>query len=303
MSHTAVHPPISPDMNQFHSRFTFRGRIIFDSAHRIGAERSLAVDAPDLPVLRTVDGRPYIPGASFKGAWRSYTEAVLRTVQAQPGSATNLSCLSIGKPDKLDADNPEKGRCLTQNEVRDLKEWYRRPENRTQLAELDEKLRQGSCWVCRVFGNGWLAAKLLIKDLMIDETTFLRTEVRDGVAIDRDTMRAADGFKYRFETVPVGAAFGLEIVVENASEAELGLVMVGLKAFEAGDILLGGAKSRGLGWCHLEPQWTQSQYVSAQNLLTHLLGERRAAYLSDAAAADQTQKWLHAFRTAIAKGD
>lgn len=56
-----------PDMQRFTSRLHYRGRLVFTSAHRIGAERSLDVTAPDLPVLRTQDGRPYIPDPPSKG--------------------------------------------------------------------------------------------------------------------------------------------------------------------------------------------------------------------------------------------
>ncbi len=88
------------DMSAFSSRFHYRGQLVFDSAHRIGAEQSLAADAPNLPILRTVDGRPYIPGSSFKGAWRAYTESILRTLQAQPGFASNLTCEPLAEEDR-----------------------------------------------------------------------------------------------------------------------------------------------------------------------------------------------------------
>jgi CRISPR-associated protein Csm3 len=269
----------SPDMSRFASRLHYHGRLVFDSAHRIGAERSMAVDAPDLPVLRTEDGRPYIPGSSFKGAWRSYTESVLRTIEAQVG-ATNLACIIT----------IEEERCLPVKRVRELKSNSKRT-----AAEIDSDIRQASCWACRVFGNLWLASKVLVKDLMIDESRFRRTELRDGVGIDRDSGRAGDGLKYQFEAVPVGAEFGLEILVENASPAELGVAMLGLKAFERGEVPLGGAKSRGLGWCHIEPAWEKSRYVRPDNLLDYLLGAEQQAAVHDGDAG----QWLQAFRQAI----
>jgi CRISPR-associated protein Csm3 len=273
-----------PDMLTFTSRLHFRGALIFDSAHRIGAERSLAVDAPDLPVLRTVEGLPYIPGSSLKGAWRSYTEAILRTLQGAGGK--RLACNPITR----EADSAE--RCLPQSRVKALKERYRQDQDR-----LDAVLREESCLACRVFGNGHLAAKLLIKDLMIQPATFYRTEVRDGVAIDRDSARAADGFKYQFETVPAGAAFDLEVVVENASDAELGAALLGLRALERGDILLGGAKSRGLGWCRLESHWDKSDYVTAENLLDYALRAPDAP--ATGVSNEQIEAWLAAFATAL----
>ena len=272
--------PLSPDMSAFTSRLRLAGTLVFDSAHRIGAERSLAVDAPDLPILRTVDGRPYIPGSSLKGAWRAYTESVLRALEEKEQvTADNLACLITTEP------------CLPDEKVKEIKQ-----ERGLEKPEQDEALREASCWTCRVFGNTALASKVLIKDLMVREGTFFRTEERDGVAIDRDAGRAAPGQLYQYEVVPAGAAFELEVVVENGSRPELGLVMIGLRAFERGDVLVGGAKSRGLGWCRVEPAWNDSYYVAPDNLLDYLLGDEEATALADDSAAGE---WLKALRKAL----
>lgn len=282
-----------PDMSRFTSRWHYRGYLVFNSAHRIGAARSLAVDLPDLPVLRTVGGQPYIPGSSFKGAWRSYTEAILRTWQEQPGMReTNLACLVVGKPVQRPQPDPDQGRCLTQGEVTAYKKTIAQP------AELDRLLREKSCLTCRVFGNSWLAAKVLVKDFYLNEnrTPAWQTEVRDGVAIDRDALRAADGQKYQFEAVASGVVFDAEIMVENASPEELGVVMLGLEAFARGDILLGGARSRGLGWCRLEHDWTQSRYVGAPDLFNYLLGGDTEPKQT---GQTQYQGWLNSLRQTL----
>jgi CRISPR-associated RAMP protein (TIGR02581 family) len=320
------------DLSTFISRLHVRGRLAFDSALRIGASRSLAVDEPDLPVLRAADGRPYIPGSSLKGALRSYTESVLRTLQARPDlSDHNLACLSVGKPQSRPPENVAPDLCLTQAEVSALKrispdEWLtardiprvlraRLPDAtqiKTDIAQwgkqavLDRILRDLSCWSCRVFGASWLASKVLVKDLPLDEETFDRTEVRDGVAIDRDTGRAADRAKYQFEVVPAGATFHLDILVENGTEAELGLLWLGVKAFEEGYILMGGAKSRGLGWCGLTLDWAGSRYVTAETLLDDLLppahDESSSNQSPESAQQDlsaQPRRWVEAFFQAI----
>src|SRR2546430_289839 len=74
--------------------------------------------------------------------------------------------------------------------------------------------------------------------------------VRD--AIDRDTGTAAAKKLYDFEVVPAGMRFKCEIVVENAADWELGLLMIGLRPFELGEASLGGARSRGLGSVKIE---------------------------------------------------
>lgn len=307
------------DLSTFTSRLHFQGRLKLISALRVGAQQSQAVDEPDLPVLRDAAGLPYIPGSSFKGALRSYVESVARALQAQPDvQDRNLACLVVGKDKQR---FPDDATCLVQNEVTILKKmspetWREAREVQALLprlpdqatlqdlvsrhgrdAVLDQTLRSLSCWTCRLFGAPWLASKVLIKDLyVLNPEQFAGTQIRDGVAIDRDTGRAGSGLKYQFEAVPADAGFGLELLVENATEAELGLLWLGMSAFERGEVLLGGAKSRGLGWCKLTPDWPASRYFSASNLLDTLLG---ATPESAADLSQQPRTWIAAFACAI----
>jgi CRISPR-associated RAMP protein (TIGR02581 family) len=110
---------------------------------------------------------------------------------------------------------------------------------------------QGSCRVCRVFGSPGLASKVQIPDLTLAEEWLGRYQLRYGVSIDRDTETAAEGRLYTSEAVPAGTAFQCEVIVENGSAADQGLVLLGLKAFERGLVTLGGAGSRGLGQVEL----------------------------------------------------
>lgn len=295
----------------------------FETALRIGASRSTQVDEPDLPVLRDALGRPYIPGSSFKGALRSYTEAVLRTLQARPEvSDKNLACLSVGKPARRPAGEEPPHVCLHQNEVDGLKsalgsdppDWSKLPEALRQRlpgeedlkaqarrssseATLDRALRDLSCWACRVFGAQWLAAKALLRDLPLQHEQDWPREVRNGVAIDRDAGRAFPGQLYDLEVLPAGATFDLEILIENATPQELGLLWLGLGAFERGEIPLGGARSRGLGWCRLEPDWSHSQYIDASNLLDSLFSPERLRGAEQ--LGSQPALWVRAFGEAI----
>jgi hypothetical protein len=231
----------------------------------------------------------------------------------------------VGKPLNRPENDPQPGLCLTQGEVGALKAmppiaWHGADKLPTALkaklpgatqvqedvgrqgtgAVLDRALRDLSCWTCRIFGSSWLASKVLIKDLMLDEGSFYRTEIRDGVGIDRDSGRAADGFKYQFEVVPVGTAFSLEVLVENATEAELGLLWLGIHAFEQGQVLMGGARSRGLGWCRLLLTPEECEYVTAGTLLDALLPPAQGPAPATQLHLDaQPRHWIEAFFEAI----
>jgi CRISPR/Cas system CSM-associated protein Csm3 (group 7 of RAMP superfamily) len=124
-------------------------------------------------------------------------------------------------------------------------------------------LRKLSCWACRLFGAPWLAGKIQVKDLYLpaDWALLVEPAVRDGVAVDRDKGSAAPKQKYTYEVVPKATPFSVEILIQNATEAELGLAWLGLAAFAQGRVLLGGARSRGLGTCTLEIDWRHTHWV------------------------------------------
>jgi CRISPR-associated RAMP protein (TIGR02581 family) len=221
-------------------------------------------------VLKDLQGRPYIPGSSFKGAYRAHLEKLLR------GLDETLACPSTSRSEGL---NRLPG-CLTKDDVDSLKHDV---QYRYDAAALSHELICRSCWTCSVLGAPWLASKVLVRDLtVIPVTWFDHYQVRDGVAIDRDTETAAEGLKYDFEAVPAGTEFRFEMVVENASDPELGLVLLGLREFSEGYVPLGGAASRGLGDVRLDLNWEQSEWVTAAGLRAYL-EQRTVGTLADEA--------------------
>jgi len=231
--------------DRFDNRVTLRGTLVTQTALRIGAGRATSVTGTDLPVVRDTLGKPYIPGSSFKGALRAYVESLVRSVN----------------PSRKAACNPVK-----------KEEWcLESVESMT-----DDKVVTGTCLVCNVFGSPWLASKVSIRDLQVgEEIWFGQFEVRNGVAIDRDTETAADKKLYDFEVVPAGTRFDCEIVIENASDWELGLVMLGLRPFERGEAALGGGRSRGLGVVKID--WQSRTQIN--DLLDYIAGDAGAAHL------------------------
>ena len=99
-----------------------------------------------------------------------------------------------------------------------------------------------------MFGSPYTASKIFFHDLKILEWPGV-TQIRDGVAIDRDSERAVDKFKYDFETVSPSSTFDMEIWLENPSDNDLGLACIGMNEFLSGIAYIGGNRSRGLGNC------------------------------------------------------
>jgi len=243
---------------QFENRWLIAATLRMKTALSVGSRASLLPAGSDLPVIKTPEGVPFIPGSSLKGVVRTYVERVLRTLD---GMNTQYPGQRLWACDPLDEDR----RCVTGAQKKALFEQAGEDD-----ARFTELIWQHSCTACRLFGSPWLASRVAFQDAMLaNRESLLRlTEVRDGVGIDRDLGSAKTGIKYDFETVPAGAEFGITIVVENAEEWEVGLLLLALKAIEKGELPIGGKTTRGPGWGELVD--LKVQHVGKDNLLAYL---------------------------------
>ena len=143
-------------------------------------------------MLKDLTGRPYIPGSSFKGAFRSHLERLLRSLNPE------FACISVPLAKGLGGAPG----CLTQDDISAIKTKSRNDPAGLDAAILcgDELTKDdvpglkepltltGPCWTCRLCGAPWVASKLMARDMaVVEDTWFDRYLVRDGVAIDRDT--------------------------------------------------------------------------------------------------------------------
>src|SRR5437870_1713741 len=141
-------------MSAFERRYLITGRLSLTTALHVGGGRG-SLSASDSPVVRTQDGRPFIPGSSLKGAFRS---AVERLAGAIPGVWTCALAGDAGCPGAAGAAqrvfNAERrgegpsGRAAPWDEPR-------------LLRELDQRL----CDTCKLFGSPYMASKLAVYDL------------------------------------------------------------------------------------------------------------------------------------------
>ena len=214
--------------DSFFSRSRIVGRLTVETPLRIGA----GGDAPnptaiDNPVIRDHLGRPFIPGSSFKGAWRSFAERVL----GQRENADRGCCDPLANP------------CLSRDAAGELKVVYKKDPR-----ALADAVYGRLCPACRIFGSPHFAGRLRVRDLLLVEGSWPGFfEVRPGVAIDRDTRTAHSSRKFEVEAVPTGTEFGFEAIVENAAENEWLDILLTLLPFTRGEIVLGGGTGRGLG--------------------------------------------------------
>ncbi|MDE0012272.1 MAG: CRISPR-associated RAMP protein Csx7 [Candidatus Poribacteria bacterium] len=252
--------------DKFQSRLNLKGTVETQTAIRVGAGRSTAVVGSDLPVVRDVEGAPYIPGSSFKGVLRSYVESILRSLTEKK----SIVCNPVNHNEQ----------CITKEKMETLKK-----------EQNDQLILDNTCWVCQIFGSLWYASKLQIRDLYVPKGQwFGQFQQRDGVAIDRDTETAVGGHLYDFEVVPAGTLFDFQVIVDNASDWQLGMLYLGLSAFEKGDLTIGGASSRGLGVITLTLD--SANYIDRTKIMDYLTAD----YEGDDA---QWESWVKAFKDRI----
>ena len=269
---------------EFKSRYDLRAHVVTRTGLHIGAGGSLAVTGSDNPVVRDARGLPFIPGSSFKGALRSAIEAIVRGLSAGMGQEP-WTCDPLQSP------------CVTAEDMRDKND-----------AEISKLVEQGvpeggkACTVCRLFGSPWLASKVKVKDLYVveDEVWPGRIEVRDGVAIDRDTETAATGRLYDYEVVPLETNFDLHIRIDNPSKAELGLLFLGLREFSNGGAALGGKVSRGLGAVQLK--WQEIEVIEGHDGLRAYLRDGHGRVLEGEEADTFQRQCIEAFLKILGEG-
>jgi len=227
-----------PAHDRLLQRYSIRATLVCESAVHVGSSGAgAAAFATDMPVARDGRGRPYLPGASLRGALRSGIESLLRGVD-RPGQRV---C------DPFDKEQGAGQSCSERvNQAR---------KDRQTLSEAEafQLAWDNSCEVCKLFGHSFLASRVRLADLPLEPLPGAAlTYTRDGVGLDRDLRTAARGILYNFEAVPAAARFALRIEFENAEPHEMGLLLVGLDLFAEGLATVGGKSSRGLGLARVE---------------------------------------------------
>jgi len=192
------------------------GPVLIKSGTESGADPTL----PAMNFVRTnhpITGERtiYLPGSSLKGAIRSHTERIIRTVH---GDDPDICC------NPLDKESSCGKRC----------------QHIASTAAQYRKL----CLACRIFGHTVQAGHLATADAYpADAIDTL--PVRHQVAIDRLSGGVAFG-PFDLE-VALEGQFETHIRLTNFERWQVGLLALALRDMAEGRLLLGYGKSRGLG--------------------------------------------------------
>lgn len=220
------------------------------TAFHIGGGKATQ-SSSDSPVVLTPEGHPFIPGSSFKGALRSTVEKIVPGLPPE-GEWYSCALIDINNEDVEAIEARYKRVCSTGRQ----KYYADRRRNAPTRAERDlipQQALKDLCDTCQLFGSPYSAAHLVVNDLYmpVDAVNDI-VQMRDGVAIDRDSETAKDRLKYDYEVVPASATFEVEIALDNATTKDLQLISIGLSEYVSGFGTIGGKRSRGLGACLLD---------------------------------------------------
>ncbi|MEM6353889.1 MAG: RAMP superfamily CRISPR-associated protein, partial [Cyanobacteria bacterium P01_D01_bin.14] len=174
----------------------------------------------------------YFPGSSLKGAIRAHAERIVRTIGGSE------------RPRELDPDG-DAPRPLWASDPLDLKSYsYIEKEKDSQ------KVYRWSSFTDQLFGNVAISSRFRIEDAYPVDPKQIRTEERNGVAIDRVFGSVAVGpFNYQ---VCTAGEFRTRLHLKNFTLEQLGLVGLVLRDLNDGWFGLGFAKSRGMGMVNVE---------------------------------------------------
>jgi CRISPR-associated RAMP protein (TIGR02581 family) len=223
----------------------FDFRLTCQSGLHIGAGKSADFAGSDLPVLRDASGRPFIPGSSLRGVLRAGIESF---------------CLSLGWGE-LHRQTPEDISVGIPQEL--IKGWKDLDLVQRLFGSVVEgKKGAGSSIIS--YGS-----RFQISDAACEAGTLF--EVRDGVAISRETRTAAQSAKFDVEVVPAGTQFKGRIRFKNPADYEVGFIGQALWMLNEGVLLLGGKSARGLGWVLVEV--SDPRELSAKSLLDRQTSE------------------------------
>lgn len=230
-------------------RWAFRGVLEAASGLHIGAGMGNGL-ATDSAIVRTSDGRPYLPATTIKGALRTSVDRLGAVVGAERGIT---SCGLSPREEHCPSPAGSSAYQAITSALREFRGTQREREEQLLLL-LEERL----CSTCRLFGSPWLAGRLYFSDAMPAGDGDVPIEIRDGVGIDRDSGVARDLSHYSYEALPSSLRFDFQLKAENLDETDQALLAMAFGEWQRGAVRLGGGAGRGLGISRLILQSVQA---------------------------------------------
>jgi CRISPR/Cas system CSM-associated protein Csm3 (group 7 of RAMP superfamily) len=204
----------------------FAGSFLVNDPSRVSKVRGATVD--HRPRLDS-NGNPMLPESSFRGAFRSHAEKIIRTIG---GHACRIDALEKGFND------PEKS-CKA----------IQKKSNKARL-----------CLACRLFGAGGWKSPIELSSFTLKQSG-KKDFIQDFIAVDRFTGGVKDGAKFDAESVLYPRYHGvLRVDLQRMEPWGKGLLALLLRDLCEGDITFGFGSSKGYGACTAEVSWEGNSY-------------------------------------------
>lgn len=203
-----------------------------------------SVSGPDMTPVRTYrNGRSeiFIPGSSLKGVFRSHIEKIACSLKPR------VVCYPFSGHEEKEVDLAQRRRDYRDSCSQALNDLAKNERMRTKVAEQTDFVYAHSCPTCRLFGSTGFIGRIAIGDAYLVSEDGGKTELRDGVGIDRFTGGASHSAKFNLEVVSSDVAFETTIHLRNFEIWQLGMLFAVLQDLEDGLIYIGSGRSRGLG--------------------------------------------------------
>lgn len=217
------------DFGAFQNQWKISAKLNLVTPFRIGGGQNAGeYSLSQTPVLLSYDAStqrafPYIPGSSLKGVLRSSLERIIRTFNEKE------ACIAV------------RGKNLSR----------------------ETKVLCGKCIACSIFGSMEAGSKIHVKDSklladmnfgeMVEERPHCKTnfdKINGFYKVRIEKGKPKTGLRNE-EIVAAGAAFDINIILDNATEDEAGLVLLALEEFNAKRCYIGGSVSRGNGFADI----------------------------------------------------
>lgn len=229
---------------------TFENRIIVNAelktitAIHIGATNTgFMPSMVKKPIIKDALGKPFIPGSSIKGIFRSFAEALFST-------EIGLKHLNKNNDENYKKPCNFNKMCLDTKENKDELKKLKEEQNDSKHEKIAQYVFNNICVICRVFGSAESSGKLLFSDAKLINDCV--AEVRTGNAIDRDLNVTLKNHVFDYEVIPKDTSFVFKLILENTNNEERQIIKTLLYAAENEMMHIGGNITRGLGSFCLE---------------------------------------------------
>jgi CRISPR-associated protein Csm3 len=217
------------DFGVFENQWEISAKLNLVTPFRIGGGQNAGeYSLSQTPVLLSYDAStqrafPYIPGSSLKGVLRSSLERIIRTFNEKE------ACIAV----------------------------------RGKNASRETKFLCGNCVVCSIFGSMEAGPKIHVRDSQLTRDMNFGEIVEERPHCKTDFDKVNGYYKVRIEKgkpktdlrneeiVASGTSFDVNIILDNATEDEVGLILLALEEFNAKRCYIGGSVSRGNGFADL----------------------------------------------------